>query len=446
MHKNAITIIPLISLIILILIQAYVIYGYYQVKSANFDLNYADVIKTQMGEREFESLTDSLNIKLNDIAYGLLFKTFDHNDSVSDTNVYNQFYNVLRNYDHNYQKIKTYTKEKNLDTIFETRFAIRRIALLHLNESESLVYYNEKQDPVSVTKPRGLFIKSYYKEGDYYSIQYDYFVDFTHKPDIIFSEMSGLMLLVILTLTLVTLTFLYTLRILHRQKKLTDVKDDFINNITHEFKTPLSVINVAVSSLNQPNIKANEQQYSETCHILEKQNRYLSKMIDNVINVSLLDKKQPYVRNKNINLIQHTDEIIESFLATDTSGKCISIHKNYQIPDNFTYNMDPTDYSSILQNLVSNSVKYCATNPEIQVTLCQGSHVTIEIKDNGVGIDEKVQSKVFHKFFRETGKIHAKGLGLGLYIVKQTMHKYGGTIVLESEVNKGTTVRLSLPL
>lgn len=444
MHKNAITIIPLMSLLVLILIQVYIIYGYYQVKSDNFDLNYSDVIKTNMNEREFEGITDSLNITLNAIAYGMLFKTFDHSDSAYRMNVYNQFYTTLKEYDENDQEIKAYTKENKLDTIFETRFVIRRIALLRMDGTETLVYSNENQR--AINRPRGLFIKSYYKEGDYYSVQYDYFVDFTHKPNIIFSEMSGLMLLVILTLTLVTITFFYTLRTLHHQKKLTEVKDDFINNITHEFKTPLSVVNVAVSSLKQPDIMANRQRYSETCNILDKQNKYLSKMIDNVISVSLLDKKKPVVGNNKINIIQHTDEIIESFLATETSGKAISIHKNYQVTDNFMYTIDPTDFSSLLQNLLSNSVKYCTLQPEIRINLHQNTNFVIEIVDNGIGIDETMQSKIFQKFFREPREMKAKGLGLGLYIVKQVVQKYGGEISLKSEVNKGTMFRLSLPL
>jgi signal transduction histidine kinase len=257
--------------------------------------------------------------------------------------------------------------------------------------------------------------------------------------------MRGLLVIVVVTLAAVILTFLYTLVTLQRQKKLSELKDDFINNITHEFKTPLSVISVAASSLKQDKIQASPQKITEISTVLDKQNKLLSRMIDNVIDVNLLNRRVANYNKESVLLKPYLSEVVTMFVQNDTSGKNIQINEDYQIPDDFRFLLDSVQFSRVLNNLLGNSVKYCAVNPVITIRAMVDGPLKIEIEDNGIGIKEEHLKDVFNKFFRVDTSTKVKGLGLGLYIVKRIIESHSGTISLKSTLGKGTTATIILP-
>jgi len=444
MSKKLPTIISLFALLVLVFIQSYVIISYYEVKSKNYDISYSRAIISTIENKENNFLTDTLDVVLNQEATWLLK---EHPKTIKPSlrdKVLARFDGLLSKYDSNSAKIRKYLADNKLDTFFQTRYLIKEISLLDF-ENKIQIYRNEQKiDPKQKTK--GLYIKSYYKEGNYYIVQYDYFVDLTHKQKVIFSEMKGLLVMVILTMAAVILTFVYTLRTLQRQKKLSELKDDFINNITHEFKTPLSIISVAASSIKQHQIQTDTQKLSEIGTVLERQNKLLSKMIDNVIDVSLLDGKSINVNKELVNVKQFMTETITSFVTNETNGKNIRVLEEYALPDEFTYKFDTVQFSRVIHNLLSNAVKYCEGDPVIKVRVKVDPQLKIEIEDNGIGIKEEHLKTVFNKFFRiDNTPVKAKGLGLGLYIVKRIVENHKGAIYLESQCDKGTTVVILLP-
>ena len=443
MRKVLLTFISSLSLLVLVIIQIYVIWNYYNVKCKNFDMAYSRAVLSTIDNNSYNSLSDSLDIMFNKTASSYLIEFFDAIDSTVQNNVLTKFDSLLIRHDSNQAKIKDYLVNNNLDTVFNTYYFINEISFI--NFENKIPVYKNNQKNILPTEAKGIYINSYYKEGNYYAIQYDYYIDFVHKHNVILSEMKGLLIMVILTLSAVIFTFVYTLITLQRQKKLTELKDDFINNISHEFKTPLSIISVATSSLKQERIQKDELKFKEIYTQLGKQNRVLSKMIDNVIDVSLLDRKSIQNEKENVPLKQYFSEIVSNFLNTETAEKNVQIIEEYSIPDDFIYHINPVQFSRAIGNLLNNSIKYCTLDPVIKIRIALNEQLRIEIKDNGIGIKKNHEKDVFNKFFRADNPDKVKGLGLGLYIVKRIIETHHGSIWLESEWGKGTTAIITLP-
>jgi signal transduction histidine kinase len=443
MRKGLPTFISSLSLLILVIIQVYVINSYYKVKSKNFDMTYSKAILSTMEKNSFNYSIDTLDIILNKLASSYLFEILDTFDIPVQDDVLVKFDSLLRRYNSNPVKVRKYLFDNKLDTAFKTYYSINEISFIDFNDKIPVYKHNKKL--AQQQKSKGFYINSYYKEGNYYAVQYDFFIDFTHKSKVILFEMKGLLVLVILTLSMVIFTFVYTLITLQRQKKLTELKDDFINNISHEFKTPLSIISVATASLKQEKIQSDTQKYTEICTALEKQNRVLSKMIDNVIDVSLLDRRTIDSNKELVSLKQFITELISSFVSNETAEKNVQIRGEYKISEDYSYMLDPIQFARAINNLLNNSVKYCVDDPVIKVQIMLDKELEIRIEDNGIGIREEHEKNVFNKFYRADNPIKAKGLGLGLYIVKRIIENHNGSIRLESTRGKGTTAIINLP-
>ena len=406
-------------------------------------MTYSRAIISTIEDDSFNSITDSLDIVLNKCAFSYLFGTFDTLGHSMQSEVLAKFDSLLRRYDSTPEKVSNYMLDNKLDTAYQTYYSINEISFIDFDKTIP-VYKNNLKFPLQ-NKPEGIYINSTYKEGNYYAIRYDYFVDFIHKRKVILSEMKGLLIMILITLSTVILTFAYTLITLQRQKKLSELKDDFINNISHEFKTPLSIIALATSSLKQEKVQRDPLKFKEIYTQLEKQNKALSKMIDNVIDKSYLDRKSIQNGVENVDLKKYFSDLISTFEATEATERDMQIVQEYLIPDDFRYNLDPVQFSRAIGNLLSNSVKYCTLNPVITIRILLQEHLRIEIIDNGIGIKEKHAASVFNEFFRADNPLEVKGLGLGLYIVKRIIENHHGTIRLESEWGKGTTAIIDLP-
>lgn len=443
MNKGLPKLISSLSFLILVGIQVYVIRNYYEEKSKNFDMMYSRAVISAIENNRFTPMSDSLDIVLNKTASSYLHDIFDTLDHSARDDINTEFDSLLRKYDFTPTVIRDYMLDNKLDTVYKTYYTINEISLIDFNNI--IPIYKNDLNPTLQEKAKGIYINSNYKEGNFYAIQYDYYVDFLHKRKVILSEMKGLLIMVLVTLSTVILTFVYTLISLQRQKKLTELKDDFINNISHEFKTPLSIIALATSSLKQGEIQRDSHKSTEIYSQLEKQNRILSNMIDNVIDVRLLDKKSILNERENVPLRQYFSELVASFLSTEAAGKNVEIVEEYLVPDGFKYYLDPVQFSRAIVNLLRNSTKYCAVDPVIKIQISLEDHLKIKIKDNGIGIKDKHEGNVFNKFFRADNPEKVKGLGLGLYIVKRIIENHHGSIQLESEWGKGTSVIIILP-
>ncbi len=261
---------------------------------------------------------------------------------------------------------------------------------------------------------------------------------FESLQKIILQEMIGLLVFSVLLITFVIILFYLSIRNLITQKKIADIKTDFINNITHEFNTPLAAMDIAVKTFELETIT--EEQRKNTIAIIKRQNQRLQSIFSQVAGASL--SSQEIIIDNNIANRKEIEEIIADFRL---SYPDITI--NYLIDATTQIPMHQFHLNTILINLLDNAVKYGAD--EIKLTCNQSvAFATLSIEDNGKGIPENEQKNIFEKFYRiEKDNIHnTKGLGLGLFYVKQIVESYKGTITVKSVENKGTSLLISIPL
>ncbi len=254
----------------------------------------------------------------------------------------------------------------------------------------------------------------------------------------VFARMSGLLIFSVLLLTFVVVLFYLSIKNLIAQKKIADIKTDFINNITHEFQTPLGAMDIAVKMLQKKDSGLTEDQFGHSISIIERQNRRMQKLFSQVTEASLttgIDTAQA----KPISC-KEMEEMIGDFALShpETTIECPS--------NEIMMRMDKFQFGTVLGNLLDNAVKYGAT--KIKISLSETEKATIvSVADNGMGIAENEQKLIFDKFYRvQKGDIHTtKGLGLGLYYVKQVVTAYKGAIVVESEEGKGSKFTIAIP-
>jgi signal transduction histidine kinase len=453
MKTRLIVIVSGLAVAILIIIQVYVIREYFRLKSRDFDIQYSYAVHQSLSDYDqFGRIFpfDSINYVFNHIAQNYLNQP-DILADIANTDrqyiIYHDFLQVLYGSEKNTINIIRNLKATGLDTTFVSNYIINEIAFLDF-DSIIPVYKREIRQLLSdKTDLKGFFIKNYTAEGDYYLIRFDYYVDFTMKGKIIIAEMKGLLILVIITTIAILLAFVFTINSFNKQKKLADLKGDFIDHITHEFKTPLSTISVAVSSLRLAGIRENAEQLDEITGMISKQNRYLSQMIDHVIETSQLDRNQLTLHKKEVKIKSFINEVIREF-RLENQDKKFEINEKYSIDDGFVCFLDPLQFSRVLFNLLGNSVKYAEAKSVIDIHASANETLKIMLSDNGPGIDREDISEIFNKFYRgkreQAGKI--KGLGLGLYLVKKIVESHEGTVEAESIPGESTTITIQLPI
>lgn len=252
-------------------------------------------------------------------------------------------------------------------------------------------------------------------------------------------KMAGLLIFSVALVVFVVLLFYWSIRSLIRQKRIADVKTDFVNNITHEFQTPLAALDIAVRTLQRDDIDLSHEQFDNSLAIINRQNSRMQKLFSQVTQASL----SPDLASASIESLGYNDisSIINDFRLSHP-GITIRFEKNDAI-----VLMDRFHLSTVLNNLLDNAVKYGADEIAI-IALSNGSEAKLSVTDNGNGIPEKEQKAIFEKFYRiEKGNIHnTKGLGLGLYYVCQIIRAYKGTIAAESDGATGATFNIALPL
>ena len=258
-----------------------------------------------------------------------------------------------------------------------------------------------------------------------------------------FSPIAYLLIVVIF----VVVFFAFSLGIIIRQKRLSEVKNDFINNMTHELKTPISTISLSSELLLRLELPQDEEKMRKYASIIYKENKRLEKQVERVLNIAKLDKDKVILNKEQIDLIAILEEVKENFNFNQAQGGG-QIQLNCP-SDQALICADPVHLTNVLFNLVDNAVKYCKLSPSIQMTVqAEKEGYRIEIQDNGIGIRKEDQKLIFDKFYRvPTGNIHdVKGFGLGLYYVKLIVEAHQGKIDVRSNTDKGTTFSIWLPL
>ena len=276
---------------------------------------------------------------------------------------------------------------------------------------------------------------------------YQLLVSFPQKSKFVFSSLIGISTLSLLFTLVIVLTYSSALNQLIKQKQISEIKTDFINNMTHEFKTPIATINLALDAIKNPKIIEDKEKVQRYLQMIKEENKRMHAQVENVLRISKLEKNELDISKEPRDVTEIIEYAIEhvSLIVEDRQG---IIHQHFNAQRS-TILLNEVHFTNILVNVLDNAIKYSPDAPIIDVfTENIKDFILIKIQDQGAGMSKVAQKRVFEKFYREhTGDLHnVKGHGLGLAYVKQIVEDHNGQIFVESEKGKGSTFILKMPL
>jgi len=271
-----------------------------------------------------------------------------------------------------------------------------------------------------------------------------------HFPDMnsyIFSSVRFMIPSIIFTMVLL-ITFIFTIVIIFRQKKYSEIKNDFINNMTHELKTPIASISLAAQMMNDKGLVKSPKMIEHLGGVITDETKRLRFLVEKVLQMSMYDSKKAVLKKKYVDLNEMVETIAHSFTlrVEHTGGR---VYTEIDAIDSKMY-VDEMHFQNIIFNLLDNAVKYAKVDQPLNVylkTWNTNNHLYLTIRDTGQGIKKENLKKIFEKFYRvHTGNLHdVKGFGLGLAYVKRMIDLHEGEIKVDSEYGKGTTFTIKLP-
>jgi two-component system phosphate regulon sensor histidine kinase PhoR len=283
--------------------------------------------------------------------------------------------------------------------------------------------------------------------GEIFSTQNYLMIYFPNERQYLISRIWLLLVLSIFLIATIIFSFTYVITTVFRQKKLSEIKNDFINNMTHEFKTPISTISLACQALTDKDVIKNPSVYDTYLNIISEENNRLGGMAERILQSARLQKGEVVIKPEEIHLHDViTDAIQKVSLQVEKKGGKIELIAE---ADQAMIIADRVHITNIIFNLLDNANKYTPWAPMISIkTKNIADGLLISVKDNGVGISKSNQKKVFDRLYRvPTGNVHnVKGFGLGLSYVKSVVEKHNGKITIDSELKKGSTFSIYLPL
>ena len=276
---------------------------------------------------------------------------------------------------------------------------------------------------------------------------YNLYVQFPNKRDFVLSSMWMMLLLSVVFTLVIVFTYAGALYLIFKHRRTSEVKTDFINNMTHELKTPIATINLAIDALRNPKILVDKERILHYANVIKDENKRMNEQIENVLRISRLDSNNLELYKKETSLNELVEEAINHILViVEDRGGEIDFELN---AENDIVNVDVLHFGNILVNILDNANKYSVNSPEIMVkTFSIEGYISVEISDKGMGINRVSQEKIFDKFFRVSrGNVHnIKGQGLGLAYVKQIVDAHKGTVTVKSQKKKGSTFTVTIPL
>ena len=269
-------------------------------------------------------------------------------------------------------------------------------------------------------------------------------IGFPNRVSYLRSSISFLIILSIIFTLVIIISFVSTILSSIRQKNISEMKTDFINNMTHEFKTPIATIDLALNAVKNEKVKKDNTLVDKYLSVIKEENKRMNLQVENVLKISQLENKNILLNKTKINI----NDIILKSLA---SVKLLLDEKNGSIDLKLSENIIEFEFAfdemiNVFINILDNSIKYSKEEPKIHIeSFMDLNLIKVKITDNGIGMSTKVKNKIFENFYRETkGNIHnVKGHGLGLSYVKKIVDLHGGTISVSSDLNKGTSFTLS---
>ncbi|CAM1350805.1 MULTISPECIES: sensor histidine kinase [Tenacibaculum] len=277
--------------------------------------------------------------------------------------------------------------------------------------------------------------------------KYKLYVKFPNEKKNLLSGMMKVLILSLFFIGIIIAAFSTSLYQLIRQKKISEIKTDFINNMTHEFKTPIATINLALDAIKNPKIISDEEKVKRYVQMIRDENKRMHGQVENVLRISRLEKNQIEMSKDAVDMHDIIEEAIEHIqLLTDDKKGSVTTHFEAISTEVLGNQFHLTN---VVVNMLENALKYSENAPKIDVfTENTNKYFIFKIKDEGIGMSRNAQKYVFDKFYREhKGNIHnVKGHGLGLAYVKEIIDSHQGTVYVESEKGKGSTFTVKLPL
>ncbi len=271
-------------------------------------------------------------------------------------------------------------------------------------------------------------------------------VYFPEKQSFILKTLNWLLIISLFFSAIVLITFAVSIYVVFRQKKISEMKSDFINNMTHEFKTPIATISVAADSISNQKVIENPERIRYFIEMIKKENLRMNRQVEDILTIARLDKKEFEFKWEAFNLHEVIENATQSIvLQVERKGGSITCEL---LAINPVATSDVNHFANLIYNLLDNANKYSLNAPEIKIsTRNTNKGVLINVEDQGIGMTKTVQSHIFERFYRQTsGNIHnVKGFGLGLSYVKAVLEANRGSIDVHSEPGKGSRFEVFIP-
>ena len=431
-----------LALLVLIVVQYIFITNTYHTKKEQFDTRFGKIVGeaiSKFNSMDYNYDFDSVLFLLDDRALEFLYESKDTLGRTPGE----VFQEILNQYREPEYFIGDFLHKAGEDPEFTYHLQVDQLYLVDVG-FRKLVYPNGLQLPRAPAN--ALLAGSFTHERNFFNISYSIHIDFINRSRLILREMWLILVLDLFTLLLVFTVFVLTLRNMLQQKRLSEMKTDFINNMTHELKTPLSTISVASSSLGNRIIIEDPERVEELSGLIKRQNKHLSELIDRILDVNIWEKDQVRLKPEHLQLEDWTRQLVNGF-QLEHGENAPEIQLDIQLNQS-THLLDEIHMSTVLNNLFSNAVRYGNNPCKIELEMKDREDcLWITVSDNGPGIKKEDQKHLFEKFYRgqEAKQRVVRGLGLGLYYVKQIVEAHGGTIAVQSKTGEGSTFFIKIP-
>ena len=348
-----------------------------------------------------------------------------------------------------FEKTKNRISANQLDSLIKIELRKKGINTFYVfgvfdTEGNTHYFKDSASEKMSSTlKNEGINIQLF--TNDFFTSKVFLSVFFPKKNSYIFKRMWVILSVSFLLILTVIYAFYFTVNTIQKQKKLSEMKNDFINNMTHEFKTPISTIQLACEALSDKDMQSTESKIP-FIDIIKQENKRLKGLVDTVLKTAILDKGKVKLELETLNLLEVMYSVVSKFELKIKQRKG-SIKIENEISE-MEFKGDRQHLVAVFQNIIDNAIKYSQENPTIIISCFHNTENYIfKIKDNGIGISKENQSKIFDKLYRvPTGDLHdVKGFGLGLNYVKSIIELHNGEIAVESTKTKGSTFTIQLP-
>jgi two-component system phosphate regulon sensor histidine kinase PhoR len=332
-----------------------------------------------------------------------------------------------------------------LDTIVKNEFKrlgiTAKLEYALTSETDSIIYQSNGYNPNLYTP-----LNSNLFPNDFFSKKFYLSVFFPNQKTYVYSSLGWMTISTFLLTIIIILSFTATLAIIFRQKRLSEIKSDFVSNMTHELKTPISTISLAAQMLGDTSIPNENKRIDYLGGIISEESKRLGLQVEKVLQMAIFEKTKMKLKLKPIDLHQVIEKVTCSFnIQLQNVGGELITEQNALSAQIIA---DEIHITNVVNNLLDNAVKYRNGNPQIIISTKNATKgIIIAIKDNGIGISRENQKRIFDQFFRvPTGNIHnVKGFGLGLCYVKKIVEEHGGKIWVDSAIGQGSTFSCYLP-